>query len=211
MNFVRSECRRATAAGAAALLLILALAAGCGSKKVVTRLDPSAATDLSGRWNDTDSRLVSEEMIADCLGRPWIERHRQERAGRMPVILVGFVRNKSSEHIATETFVGDIERALVNSGQVTMVAGGEVREQLRDERADQEEFAGSETVKRFGRERGADYLMTGLISSIEDREGGEQVIFYQVDLTLTDIESGAKSWIGQKKIKKYIGRSKYKG
>lgn len=196
---------------AAAALLAAALAAGCGSKKVVTRIDPSETTDLSGRWNDTDSRLVSEEMIVDCLGKPWIERHREERGGRTPAILVGLVRNKSTEHIAVDTFIGDIERALVNSGRVTVVAGGEVREELREEREEQEEYASSETAKRFGREKGADFMMTGVISSIEDSEGGDRVIFYQVDLTLSDVESGAKNWIGQKKIKKYISRSKYKG
>ena len=30
-------------------------------------------------------------------------------------------------------------------------------------------------------------------------------------MTLVSIESNEKTWIGQKKIKKYIGRSKYKG
>ncbi|MXZ02053.1 penicillin-binding protein activator LpoB, partial [Candidatus Poribacteria bacterium] len=59
-------------------------------------------------------------------------------------------------------------------------------------------------------EHGADYMMTGEINTIEDREGGDQVVFYQTDLTLTNIETNEKVWIGQKKIKKFIGRSKFK-
>lgn len=41
-------------------------------------------------------------------------------------------------------------------------------------------------------------------------EKNEKITFYQVDLTLADIETNQKVWIGQKKIKKYIARSRYK-
>ena len=45
-------------------------------------------------------------------------------------------------------------------------------------------------------------------NSIEDREGGKQVTYYQVDLTLTDIETNEKIWLGPKKIKKFIERKR---
>ena len=63
-------------------------------------------------------------------------------------------------------------------------------------------------MKDWGREIGADYMLGGVINSIIDEVGGERVIFYQVDLTLYDLETNAKVWTGQKKIKKYIGKSK---
>ena len=62
----------------------------------------------------------------------------------------------------------------------------------------------------MGRELGADFMMIGEMNQIIDSEKGEQVSFYQVDLTLINIETNQKVWIGQKKIKKYIGRSSYK-
>lgn len=192
----------------AASLLAAALpfAPGC-AKKTVTRISEDSVVDLSGRWNDTDSRLVSEEMIRDCLGNPWKTRHWEGRK-RKPVVIVGTIRNKSSEHIAVKTFIGDIERAFVNSSEADVVASKEEREDVRDERADQQEHASDETMKRWGREKGADYMLSGDISSITDQEKGERVVFYQVDLTLIDLESNAKAWIGQKKIKKYIGKKK---
>jgi hypothetical protein len=168
-------------------------------------------TDLSGRWNDTDSRLVSEEMISDCLEHPWSSRYMAANAGTMPTVIVGAIRNQSTEHIAIQTFISDIERAFINSGRVKVVATATEREELRSERGDQAEFASAETVKRWGRERGADYMMSGYISTIEDQEEGEKVTYYQVDLTLTDIEDNTKVWLGQKKIKKYIARGKFKG
>ena len=47
---------------AAAAGITLLATAGCFSKRV-TRIEPSAVTDLSGRWNDTDSRLVANELV----------------------------------------------------------------------------------------------------------------------------------------------------
>lgn len=188
------------------LVLAVSVVTGC-SKRQVTRLDTDTVTDLSGRWNDTDSRLVSEEMISDCLRSAWKANHYDD-TGSKPAVIVGVIRNKSSEHIAVETFIGDIEKAFINTAEVTVVAGGDDREQIREERADQQTYSSEETVKKWGREHGADYIMTGTISSITDQEDGDKVVFYQVDLTLIDLENSTKVWLGQKKIKKYIGYAK---
>ncbi len=180
---------------------------GCAASKTVERIDPESVTDLSGRWNDTDSRLVSEAMIVDCLNSPWIARHMTGGKGK-PKIIVGNMYNKSTEHIAVKTFVNDIERAFINSGQVTVVASAVEREELRSEKEDQRIFADPETIKQMGKELGADYMMTGEINTIQDQEGGEKVTFYQTDLSLTNIETNEKVWLGQKKIKKFISRSR---
>ena len=191
------------------LLVGITIFSGCSSSKQVTRVDADTTIDLSGRWNDTDSRMVADEIIGDCLTHPWINDH-GINAGGKPIVIVGGIRNKSMEHIAVATFISDIERAFINSGKVRTVSSSSERSEIREERADQGEFAALETVKRMGRELGADYMMTGEINTIEDREGGDQVVFYQTDLTLTNIETNEKIWIGQKKIKKFIGRSKFK-
>jgi len=193
--------------GVAAAVCCLVLAAGCAPKKQVQRIPEDSVTDLSGYWNDTDSRLVAEEMINDCLTGGWKTSH-VEKYKEKPVVIVGVVRNKTDEHIAVETFIGDIERAMINSASVTVVASSEEREQIRDEREDQQRYSSDETMKQWGREVGADYMLGGIISSITDEVEGQKVVFYQVDLTLYELESNAKAWTGQKKIKKYIGRSK---
>ncbi len=179
----------------------------CSSGKTVTRIPEDSTTDLSGRWNDTDSRLVSEEMIQDCLSRPWKAKHLEEHQ-KKPVVIVGVVRNKSSEHIAVGTFIGDIERTFINTGQVDVVASATEREQVRDERSDQQQNASDETMKQFGREKGADYMLGGVINTLTDEEAGKKVVFYQVDLNLIDLESNAVVWVGQKKIKKFIAHSR---
>jgi uncharacterized protein (TIGR02722 family) len=190
------------------LALVLVAATGC-SRKVVSRIDPGETVDLSGKWNDTDSQLVSDEMIGDCLNSPWLVKY-QTQQGDAPTVIAGSIRNKSMEHIAVGTFLRDIERALVNSGEIQVVASAEERGEIRAEREDQRVNATPETLKQMGREMGADYMLLGEINQINDTEKGEQIRYYQIDLTLVDIETNVKSWIGQKKIKKYIGRSAYK-
>jgi len=178
---------------------------GCTGRKV-TRIPEDSITDLSGRWNDEDSRLVSEEMIADCLGQPWKMTH-WETTGKKPVVIVGLIRNSTAEHIPVKTFISDIERYFINSGQVTVVASAQEREEIRDERSDQNTYSSQETMNEWGRELGADYLMGGEISQIIDQVGSDRVVYYQVDLQLIDLEQNTKVWLGQKKIKKLIERA----
>jgi penicillin-binding protein activator len=194
---------------AVGILLWATVLPGCAGKQV-SRVGTDTTIDLSGNWNDTDSRLVAEEMITDCLARPWITQHLQQSGGKLPVMIVGGVRNRSTEHIPVGTFLKDLERALINSGEVQVVADPTERGDLRLERADQWENASPETVKQLGQELGADFMLTGTIETITDEEGGEKVLFYQVDLNLSSIETNLKVWAGQHKIKKYVGMGKYK-
>ncbi len=190
------------------MVLSLIYLFGCGSSRQVSRINTNEVTDLSGNWNDTDSRLVSEEMIKDVLNRVWLTDFLTTK-GKKPVVIVGKIRNKSSEHIAVETFTKDLERELINSGKVRFVATATERDQVRTERKDQKDFASNESFKRFYKELGADYLLSGVINSINDSYDGSEIRYYQIDLQLIDIETNEKVWIGDKKIKKFIGKDKY--
>ncbi|MFP4622875.1 MAG: penicillin-binding protein activator LpoB [Gemmatimonadota bacterium] len=194
--------------GRAAAGLVLALVAlgATGCYKQVSRIDPSSVTDLSGRWNDTDSRLVANELIGQTLDGAWITRHTSINGGEAPAVIVGTFRNQTFEHIPVNTFISDLERSLINSGAVTMVASPAERDEIRAERTDQQEHARASSRSRMAYELGANYMLQGEITAIEDEEGREKVVFYQVDATLTDLESNVKVWAGQHKIKKYIER-----
>lgn len=177
---------------------------GTSCARKVTRIEPTEQIDLSGRWNNTDSRFVAEEMIGTILKDKWVSNHQQSQNGQKPVIIVGFVSNKSHEHIEAETFVKDIEQSFVKSGKLRLVQGGKKREELRAEKADQQTNASVSSMKKFGLEQGADYILQGSINSIVDSEKRKKVVYYQVDLELTNIQSNEVVWIGDKKIAKYV-------
>ena len=189
-------------------LLLLATAGACFSKRV-TRIEPSAVTDLSGRWNDTDSRIVANQLVEQSLSAGWAKRYTDLHGGEAPAIVVGSFSNRTLEHIAVNTFVKDIEMALITTGAARVVSSGEERLDLRAERKDQQQNARADTRARVGQELGARYALTGEVQAIEDADGRERVMFYQVDASLVDLETNTKVWVGQHKIKKYIERARF--
>jgi penicillin-binding protein activator len=200
---VIEQKRRAVFLAACAMVIV----AGCGHETKVTRVDAGVVTDLSGRWNDTDSRMVAETMVKESLSYPWLNNFSQSKQ-RQPVVVVGTVLNRSHEHIDVQTFITDLERELTNSQKVTFVAGKGEREELRTERKEQAMYAREDTQKAPGKETGADYMMKGTIATILDEADGTKAVFYQVDLQMIDLESNAKVWYGQKKIKKVIEKKR---
>jgi uncharacterized protein (TIGR02722 family) len=185
-----------------AIVVVLAAGLGC-AKRTVTRVNPDEQIDLSGRWNDTDSKMVAREMISDVLNRPWIDEHRSS-TGKKPVVIIGAITNRTHEHIEPENFVKDMEREFINTGSVRVVQDASFRERIREERADQNEFASKETAKAWGKELGADYIMFGTINSTVDEYNKKKLVNYKVNLELTNLETNEKVWIGDKEIKKYI-------
>lgn len=192
----------------AGFLALIALVGGCASGPRITRVASDEVVDVSGYWNDTDSQMVSSEMIADSLDRVWIDEWRGA-TGQKPTVIVGSVQNRSSEHINTRTFTKDLERAFVNSGRVRLVASSDERSGMRSERLDQLRNATIDTAKSMGREIGADFMLIGGINSIVDAAGGTKLRFYQIELELINLESNEKVWIGQKKIKKIVEQSRF--
>ena len=207
-KYTRSTQHSALSTSLMLAFAMLTILAGCGAETKVTRVDSGVVTDLSGRWNDTDSRMVAEGMVKEALGTPWLDNYTRSHRGKQPVVVVGMITNKSHEHINVQTFVTDLQRELVNSQKVTFVAGRGEREEIRQEREEQAMHAREDTQKAPGKEVGADYMMKGYISTILDEADGVKAVFYQVDLELVDLESNVKAWFGQKKIKKVVERKR---
>ena len=170
----------------------------------VTRIDNTEVTDLSGRWNDTDSRQISAEMITSCLSSPWLTNFYQEHGGKKPVVIAGMVTNKSHEHIEAEPFIKDLERAFITSQKVRLVQGGAKRDEVRGERADQQNNSSASTMKKWGLEIGADFMLQGTINSFVDSYKNKKAVVYKADLELTNIQTNEVVWIGDKEIKKFI-------
>jgi len=181
------------------LALAFVLLSACSSAPRVSRVDVDTRLDLSGRWNDTDARIVSASLINDCLTAPSVAQFIRQfytQHGRRPAALVGRFRNDSSEHIDTSIISRAMEMAIVNSGQLYFVAGGDTRDEIRTERQDQLLFASDETAAALANETGAVLLLTGSINSIVDRAGNRTVRSYFVSAELTNIETNRRLWMG---------------
>ena len=182
---------------------------GCGKSVEVARVDSGKEIALTDKWNDEDSRLVAEEMINDMLGYPWISQFNQRFPGKEPLVTVQRVRNKSHEHIAVDTFVNDIKRAVIRSGKAGFIATLEERQDTRAELADQDMNASADTRMEMGEEDGANFALSGTINSIVDQLDGQRVTYYQVDLKLINLQTAREVWNGSKKIKKFMERKSF--
>jgi uncharacterized protein (TIGR02722 family) len=193
-----------------ALAITMLFILACGPSVKVQRTSPDQTTDLSGRWNDTDASLVAQEMMKDVLNQVWFDEFLKNQQ-RAPVVIVGTIRNMTSEHIDTGIFINDIERELINSNRVKFVASKLEREEVRDEKLDQQNQSSVETMKKLRMETGADFMLQGSIMTIIDAVDNVTAKYYQTDLQLINLETNEKVWIGTKKIKKIVTRNSLGG
>jgi penicillin-binding protein activator len=184
------------------IIFFVALVAFSCSRSV-TRISPDTPIDLSGRWNDTDSRKVADQMIYDLFNSTDFKAY-ADRINRKPVIVVGSILNKTSEHIDADNYVKKFEFVIHNSGAADLVESSEFKDELRRERAEQQDFADPSTMKKFGKELGADLMLFGQMTSETDDYNNKRVVNYVTTLFLTDIETNRRIWYGQNEIKKLI-------
>jgi len=187
-------------------------ALSCSSNPKVTRVETQA--DLSGYWNDTDIQTVCNNLIQDALDAPRLNQaigaFKSTPQKPRPVVVVGTFYNDSDEHIDTEIISKKMETALFNSGRLDFVAGDKLRQQIRDQKQDQQLSADPATAARLGKEVGADYILTGSVKINTDTVAGRQARTYYVFGSLYDVETNRLVWQGQKDVKKDIVRPKNK-
>jgi uncharacterized protein (TIGR02722 family) len=192
------------AGGTIVLLVTLAAGAGgCATHRVVERADPRAVLDYQARFDEDDAREVSAHLIVDALHRPWLDEW-QAAHGARPVVIVGDVANDTSDYIETRLITKALERELLNSGRVALVAAADERDQLRAERRRSQDWSRPATLKRMAWELGADMMLIGWIGeNVEvSRNRARSIHYYQVSLELVDVESNEKTWIGAHEIEK---------
>jgi hypothetical protein len=182
-------------------LLVIVVFVSC--QRSVTRISPEAQIDLSGRWNDSDSRMVAEKMIDELFNSDRFKEY-IKASGKKPTIVVGIIKNKTSEHIDAANYVKKFELAIYNSNVADLVESDEFRDKLRQERAEQQDFADPATMARWGKETGADLMLFGEMTSETDTYNKKRVVNYITTLFLTNIETNKRVWYGQHEIKKFV-------
>jgi uncharacterized protein (TIGR02722 family) len=169
----------------------------------VNRVSPDQSYDLSGRWNDTDSRTVANSMVNDLMSSEKFKEYAKAK-GSKPTIIVGLISNRTSEHIDADNYIKKFEVAIFNSGVADLVESDEFRDKLRNERAQQQDFASTATMAKWGEEVGADLMLFGEMTSETDVYNKKRVINYVTTLFLTDMETNKRIWYSQNEIKKFI-------
>jgi len=206
---VCSNLFRRLALAAVVCALAVAVLAGCGGTKVAN-VDPRTEGYLTGRWNDSDARAVAEDLIPQCLDSPWLPEFRGQQGDQRPRVLVADIENNTSEHINIDIFMNELQRVLINSGVVRFVADEAVRADLMREVEWQRDMAtgGGVSGDVDRGVSGADFMMLGAVNSVVDQADGSAIVYYKVDLSLTDLRNWEKVWIGSAERKHLVEGSK---
>ncbi|MED5239783.1 MAG: penicillin-binding protein activator LpoB [Pseudomonadota bacterium] len=176
---------------------------GCASK--VDYGDAQARETVNTDFGSTDLQMISAKMVDDMLVFPPIVQLTQSRR---PVVFVDSIKNKTTEHIDTESITDTIQSKLLNSGKfrfVDMTKVESVREQL--DYQSESGLVDPNTAAQMGRQIGAEFMMYGNFSSIVKRDGNTKDVYYKFTLKLMNIQTGIIEWANEKEIRKTRSKS----
>ncbi len=183
--------------------LCMTLLSGCATK--VSYGDAAEVETVTADFGSTDLQQIATKMVESLLSYPpMVELTRQRR----PVIFVDRIKNKTTEHIDTESITDTITTRLLRSGKfrfVDMSKVEAVRKQLEFQHGSG--MVNPETAVRTGRQIGAEYMLYGNLSSIVKKRGGTKDVYYKFTLKLMNLENGLIEWSDEKEIRKTRKRS----
>lgn len=190
--------------GLAGLLLLTASA--CTKKFEGEYADPSKAEIIDDKWNETDAKKTAEHMVKGMLEKPWLGEYTKENK-RKPVLVVDTVENKTDEHLEMNILTDYIQDELINDAKVRFVAGEERQKILDQVKYQQSGVVSKQTAKNTGKQIGADFILTGNITSQVHKMGNEKSVSYFTTLQLINLETAEKVWSTKYEIKKKFHRA----
>ncbi|HHL45803.1 MAG TPA: penicillin-binding protein activator LpoB [Gammaproteobacteria bacterium] len=176
----------------------VATVAGCSTK--VSYGDAGDIETTTVDFGSTDLQQIASKMVESLLSYPPIvEITRQRR----PVIFIDGIKNKTTEHIDTESITDTIATRLMRSGKFRFVDISKiqsVRKQIEFQR--ESGMVNQDTAVQTGQQIGAEYMLYGNLSSIVKKSGGKKDVYYKFTLKLMQLQSGIIEWSDEKEIRK---------
>ena len=186
-----------------ALLGLAVILGGCSNK--VSYGDAQAVETTTIDFGSTDLQTIAGEMVDSMMASGSVSYITRDQR---PIVFVERIKNKTSEHIDTESITDTISTKMLNSGKfrfVDMDRVESVREQLNFQNND--ELVNQSSAIQFGKMVGAQYMLYGNLSSIVKKDGSDQDVYYKMTMRLMDLESGLIEWADETEIRKQKSKS----
>ncbi len=194
------------AGGFQTFLLMSSLVSACSPSFEGTYNDPAQAEIVDDKWSETDARKTANSLISQVMEKPWLADF-EKKNNKKPVVIVDDIANRTDEHIDTKALTEFMQDELINSGKVRFL-NAEKRKQILEEIKYQNSGTTAEaSKKKLGKQIGADFMLSGAISSSVHSQGGLKTVTYQTAMNLTDLETTEIVWSGKELIKKRFKRS----
>jgi hypothetical protein len=182
------------------LSLAAALLAACGGPRAFTRgeyTDPDEIDLLSDEWAPSDLQLIAKKVTTSLQ-----ESGAFKAIEGRPVVVVGKLRNSTSEHIDMQSLGDKIQTGLVNTGKFQLTDQASRKAVAEEYEYQQSGYVRPESAKGPGQQIGADYILTGELASIKQAVGRDEFIYYKMTAKLTNLRTGILEWTDEKELKK---------
>ena len=189
--------------------ILLIVLAGCQTTSPTTGNgdvsygDAKAVETVTTDLGSTDIQMIAEKMTQSLIQHPIV----QGLIKKKQPLVASPVQNKTSEYFDTALITDTIRTQLQKNGVRYAVDTSNMQNQT-DELTRQTQtglYDKSKSVK-IGKMQGAKYRLDGSVSSIIKKNSSTKDVYYKVNLSLTEIETGISEWSEEKEIRKSAKR-----
>ncbi len=173
--------------------------ASCAGPRAFTKgtyEDPQTIALLDDRFNENDMQLIAKKMVNSLVASPTIEGQ------ATPALMVGKMRNRTTEHIDMNALSDKIRTSLIQSGRFRFVDVQNRRAIAREYEYQNSGYVDPAQAHAPGSQTAAGLVLTGTLSSNVQEIGKEKLVYYKATFQLTDLGSSEIVWTDEKEIRK---------
>jgi uncharacterized protein (TIGR02722 family) len=133
-------------------------------------------------------------------------------SARRPVVSVDVVKNKTMQHIDTESITDSIRAKLIRSGKFRFIDRTTDAQAIEELTTQQDSgLVDKQSAIKFGQQLGAEFLLTSNFSEITQKAGNTTDVYYKFTMSLKNLKTGILEWSDEKEIRKVFNRGTFGG
>ncbi|ARU55212.1 membrane lipoprotein lipid attachment site [Oleiphilus messinensis] len=177
---------------------------GCAT---TTNLDPENEVHYDASYDFSDKKKIVEKLVT-----PLITQNNIPPQSEKPILIVYPIVNETSEHISTGGISDDIRMKLLNSGKFRLISERQRENIQKETQYQQKGYVNPAQRIAMGKQLGAEYMISGTLRSIRKKEPRQwrlsksERIYYSLDLSVTDLETGELIYADQAEIAREASR-----
>ena len=179
--------------------ILALLAAGCAT--TVQYGDATSAKPISTDFGSSDLQQIAAKMVDSMLADEALQKIAVDGP---PLLIVDKVKNKTMQHIDTESVTDSIRTKLIRSGMFSF-QDRTTEAALQEELAYQQGAAAQPIAA--GQQDAPRYMLTSNLSEIEQEQGRLKDMYYKFTMSLRDLKSGRLVWADEQEIRKQRTKS----
>ncbi len=179
-------------------LMVLVLTSGCGTSQFSrgTYDDPDNVNLLSDKFSESTAQLLAQSVINQLKVCPSLNPNLP-----VPFVAIEGIQNRTEEMIDLKMVANLVKTELIRSGKFRFI-DKDAREALEQEyQYNDSGVVDSGSKKVRGKQKGADYLLTGDLSSIVQQAGRDKTVYYQMTVNLTNTETSSIDCVATEKAR----------